>query len=411
MLPTTDPRPPIFAYTPQQHELIALASDLARQFARRADEHDRTGSFPYENYTALHQSGYLRLPVPHAYGGMHASLLDIVIAQEHLAHGDGATAMAVDMTLQVLGRLRETQQWSPELFARVCRAVVDEGALINAAATEPEMGSPSHGGLPATTATPTSGGWLINGHKQFISLAPVLRYFIVSVRLPESSSMPHGGSANALVERMPGQELPGLTMVDTWSSNLGLRASGSYDIYLKDVFVPDAMLVDRKPASPPDQPPTASKSVVNMAWFALTLSAVYLGIGQAACTTVSQYARERTPSALGRPIASLPNIQRRIGSIQVQLDAARTLLYQTAWAWSEQPDQRSQLAPRIAAAKYTATNAAVVATDQALRVAGGFGLQRSLPLERYLRDVRAGVTHPPNDDAALELVGRAMLEA
>ncbi len=403
------PRPPIFSYTAQQHELIALASDLAQQFARRADEHDRTGSFPFENYTALHQSRYLRLPVPRAYGGMEASLLDVVIAQEHLAHGDGATAMAVAMTLQVLGRLRETQQWPPALFERVCRAVVDEGALINAAATEPEMGSPSHGGLPATTATPTSGGWLINGHKQFVSMAPVLRYFVVSVRLPASSSMPHGGSANALIERLPGHELRGLTMEDTWSGNLGLRASGSYDIYLQDVLVSDDLLVDRKPAPPPDQPVPAAKSVSSMAWFALTLSAVYLGIAQAACDTASQYATERTPSTLGRPIASLPNIQRRIGEIQVQLDAARALLYQTAQAWSEQHAQRDQMAARIAAAKYTATNAAISATDQALRVAGGFGLQRSLPLERYLRDVRAGVTHPPNDDAALELVGRTVL--
>jgi len=60
-------------------------------------------------------------------------------------------------------------------------------------------------------------------------------------------------------------------------------------------------------------------------------------------------------------------------------------------------------------AKYLCTNAAIAATDQALRIAGGFGLTRKLPLERYFRDARAGLTHPPQDDAALELIGRAAL--
>jgi alkylation response protein AidB-like acyl-CoA dehydrogenase len=413
MLNSTPPRPPIFALTEQQNAILALAGQLAAQFAERADEHDRNGTFPFENYTALHAAGYLRLPVPREYGGMGASLLDVVLAQERLAQGDGATAMAVAMTMQVLGRLSETRQWEPALFERICRTVVEEGALINAAATEPDMGSPSHGGLPATLATPAThgdvAGWSITGHKQFITMAPVLRYFVVSVRLPASPTMPYGGSANAIIERRPNQDVAGLRLVDTWSGNLSLRASGSYDVYLDQVFVPDALLVDRKPATPPDQPAPASKAVSNTAWFALTLSAVYLGIGQAACDTVANYAQQRIPSALGKPIATLPNIQRRIGAMQIELDAARALLYQTAQAWGDAPQQRGQMLPRIAAAKYTATNAAVSATDQALRVAGGFGLQRELPLERYFRDARAGVTHPPNDDAALELVGRSVL--
>ena len=67
-------------------------------------------------------------------------------------------------------------------------------------------------------------------------------------------------------------------------------------------------------------------------------------------------------------------------------------------------------AESFAAAKYAATNAAVVATDHALRAAGGFGITRDLPLERFFRDARAGLTHPPNDDAALEMVGRGLTQ-
>jgi alkylation response protein AidB-like acyl-CoA dehydrogenase len=148
-----------------------------------------------------------------------------------------------------------------------------------------------------------------------------------------------------------------------------------------------------------------------MAWFVLCFSAVYLGIGQAACNTACHYAQERVPTALGKPIATLPPIQRRIGEMDVALSAARAYLHQTACMWIEQPEQRHTMSPRIAAAKYLCTNAALAATDQAMRVAGGVGLTRKLPLERYYRDARAGLAHPPNDDTALELIGRSLLDA
>ena len=147
-----------------------------------------------------------------------------------------------------------------------------------------------------------------------------------------------------------------------------------------------------------------------MAWFALTLAAVYLGIGQAALDTVVHYAKTRIPTALGKPIATLPSIQRRIGEASSPLQAARALLHDVAATWSNDPSARMSLGPRVAAAKYAATNAAVIATDHALRAAGGFGITRDLPLERFFRDARAGLTHPPNDDAALEMVGRGLTQ-
>lgn len=387
--------------TPRQQRLVTQADELAARFAQRVDAHERAGTFPREHYADLHETGYLRWFVPPAYGGEGADLYEVVLAQEQLARGDGATAMAVDMTIHLIGRLTTTESWPQPVFAEVCRSIVTAGALINAAATEPEMGSPARGGLPATSATPTSGGWLINGHKLFVSMAPVLRYFLVSVALPPGPDMPEGGKANAIVQA----DAAGLRLEDTWSDALSLRTSGSFDVILENVFVPDDWVVERQPVgSPPPSDPT-----VQMAWFALSLAAVYLGIGQAACDTACAYARERVPSALGKPIATLPGIQRRIGEIQVPLMAARALLHQTARAWVDHPDGRGALAPQVAAAKYLCTNAAVQATDQALRVAGGFGLTRKLPLERFYRDVRAGLTHPPQDDMALELVGRTAL--
>jgi alkylation response protein AidB-like acyl-CoA dehydrogenase len=384
-------------------EMLAIARSLADQFSATADQYDRAGTLPLPFYDAIRASGYLAFVVPTAYGGRGANLGDMVRCQEILAQGCGSTAMAVDMTVHVVGRVAETRSYPEAVYAAICRDIVADGALINAVASEKDLGSPSRGGLPATTATWDGTQWRINGQKLFVSMGPLLRYLITMVSLPVTDAMPHGGTANAVVRG----DASGLSFVDSWGDALSLRSSGSGDVVYTDVPVPDDWLIERKSAAAtsPAEPPTG------MAWFALTLAGVYLGIGQAAIDCVARYANTRVPTALGKPIAALQTVQQRIGAASIPVQAARALLYEVADAWSAQPDQRMGMAPRIAAAKYAATNAALVATDQALRIAGGFGITRDLPLERFFRDARAGITHPPNDDAALELVGKAMLAA
>ncbi len=387
---------------PHRADMCAIAHTLATRFAQSADAYDRAGTLPEPFYAGLRQSGYLAFVVPQQYGGRGATLADMVRCQEILAGGCGSTAMAVDMTVHVIGRLGDTRSYPEAIFATICRDIVSNGALVNAVASEKDLGSPSRGGLPATTATWDGAQWRINGHKLFVSMAPILRYLITNVALPITAEMPHGGTANAIVRG----DAPGLSFLDTWGDALALRSSGSGDVVYTEVPVADDWLIERKSvaASSPAEPP------YGMAWFALTLAAVYLGIGQAAVDCVARYANTRIPTALGKPIATLANVQHRIGEASIPLQAARALLYDVADTWSEQPEARMNLGPRIAAAKYAATNAALVATDQALRIAGGFGIARDLPLERFFRDARAGITHPPNDDTALELVGRDVLQ-
>jgi alkylation response protein AidB-like acyl-CoA dehydrogenase len=330
-------------------------------------------------------------------------VFEMALAQEHLARGDGATALAVGMLVQIIGRGSEARDWSEPTFATICQTIVAEGGLINGVVTEPEMGSISRGGVPTTSATPTDGGWLINGHKIFVTGAPALRYFVTGVVLPPSEDASQGETASAIVRA----GAPGLRIEPTWSDSLSMRTVGNDDVYYEDVFVPDDWLVNRRAIgvpTPPGQQPGLS------AW-GLTISALYLGIGQAACDAACDYANGRVPPSLGKPIAELPHIQQWIGEMQIALDAARAVLYDAARTWVEQPDLRPTLTAQIAAAKYLCTNAACAATDKALRVGGGFSLTRNLPLERYFRDARAGLFHPPQDDLALVQVGRAALGA
>lgn len=389
-----------------QQGIVNLSETLARELAPAAREHDRKGTFAFENLEALHQAGYLKLALPREFGGEAADVFDMVIAEHRLARGDAASALIVAMMLNVIGRQREELAWPPHVFEAVCRSIAANGGAINTCATESDLGSVSRGGAPAASATPGRGGYLINGKKIFVTGAPGLRYFLTLVRLPASAGAPHGEVASAIVSA----ESPGLSIRDSWTDALSLRSCGNSDVAYEDVFVAEDFVVERRPLPAPGAArPPEGKGAPGVDPWSLTVSAVYLGVGEAALEAAIAYASERKPSALGRPIADLANIQERIGAMAVTLEAARAQLYETARLWREHPDRRDSLAPSIAAAKYLCTHAACSASEIGLKVAGGFSLTSEVALERPFRDARGGLFQPPQDDLALGFVGRAAL--
>ena len=392
--------------TDRQEQFIQLAQELAAKFAERAADYDRTGAFPYENYADIRRAGLPALVIPAEYDGWGAGLLETILTMEALAVGDGSTALNLTMHMQTMGEAVETGSWPPALFDLVCRQAVERGALINSIATEPELGSPSRGGKPKTTATPVyeegaTGpsliGWQLNGHKTFGSMSPTLDYMIISAALQDGSDE----VARFLVE--PG---PGLAMVESWVA-LGMRTTGSHDVLLQGRFVPQSHLFTRG-ATDKAASKTKEGSKTN-AWFMLGVSAVYVGVAVAALQCAVRFARARVPTALGKPIAELESIQRHLGQAELLLHEAHTQLYYSAEQWERYPAYRVQLSPMVMAAKVIATNNAITAVDHCMRVAGGASMTKALPLERYYRDVRGGLSHPVNDDQALVLLGQGAI--
>ncbi|MEF2279987.1 acyl-CoA dehydrogenase family protein [Deinococcus sp. YIM 134068] len=335
---------------------------------------------------ALRASGYTRLTLPTEHGGLGATLAEYATAQLRLGEANAALALVLAMHTHVVGSTFQGGTLPEPMLAALARASV-EGRLVNALASEPELGSPSRGGLPRTTATPDgSGGWLVTGRKTWATGARALGLAVVSAATPE------GTVARLLVP----MDAPGVGIEQTWDGSLALRGTGSQDVTFTAVRVPGDHL------SLPG-PPHPSGS----AWFWTAIAATYLGVGFAALHALTAYARERVPTALGAPIATLPRVQENVGRIATDLAAARALLLEATRTWDTSPDEGA--VPGLAAAKAYATNAAVSATDLAVRVAGGAALTPALPLERLLRDARAGLTHPPADEVSYGSVGARWL--
>lgn len=374
-------------------EVLAQVDGLAARFAAGAEKHDRDGTFAFENVEAMKAAGVPRMPVPAAHGGDGFDLFQCTQVLQHIAHGDASTALGLAMHFHVIGSLAENNAWPAGAFERLCDEVVRDGAMVNSAASEPEMGSPSRGGLPATTAKPIDGGFVVNGRKSWVTYAPALGYFLISAA--------HDDGVGIFAVKAGSS---GLALIDTWSASLSLRASGSFDVELNDVFVPAHWHVDQRV---PGQP--VKRGALPAGWATCAFAAVYLGVGEAALQAMAGYSKQRVPTALGKPIAELPHIQRGIGQMDVALRGAREVLHNAARKWTTQPDCRAGMEAELAAAKHLCTNAAITVTDIALRTAGASGLDRKLPLERYFRDARAGLMHPPQDDRALELIGRTAI--
>src|SRR5689334_1107860 len=130
--------------------LFDQVTTLAEDFATRAAVHDKDGSFPFENFTALHQAGLLNLTIPLDLGGQNLGLTSICQVIEGIARGDASTALVLTMHYLQHAKANRNRCWHPEVYKKVCREAISNLALINAARVEPELGTPARGGLPAT---------------------------------------------------------------------------------------------------------------------------------------------------------------------------------------------------------------------------------------------------------------------
>ena len=377
---------------------VALAASLAERFAERAARHDREGSFPHENFAELREAGFMKLTVPRSHGGFELPLSGFVRVQEALAAGDGSTALALNMHLIRFGAEREANIYPPEWFDELCRGAVQEGKLVNTAATEEGLGSPAGGGIPDTLASPVEGGWVLEGRKTFVTLAPELWYMPVLARLDAPD-----GAAPDIADFMVLRDDPGVRIDETWDA-LGMRASGSHDLVLEGVRLgEDRFLGYRNRAKP------SPRGRASGVWFALGVAATTTGVARAARDYAVAFARERTPTGL-RTISEFPGVRRRVARIDLLLQRNRALIADAAIAWESGDDSGMPAADRVAVAKVDALNNAIEAVDEAMRVVGGVGLQKSRPIERYYRDVRAGLHNPPLEDRALEQLARRALD-
>ncbi|RLQ01279.1 acyl-CoA dehydrogenase family protein [Geobacillus stearothermophilus] len=375
--------------TEREEELHRRAWRLAEQFAARAAHYDERAEFPFANFALLKEAGFLSLTVPAEYGGGGASLYELVLVQETLAQGDGATALSLGWHLSIVMRLYLLRRWPEAVLIRLASEITERHVLINSAHSERATGSPARGGKPETTAVFRHGRWVLRGRKTFASLAPALDYVLIS------ATMEDGRVGEFLVP----MSASGIRIEPTWNT-LGMRATRSDDLVLEEVEVDQEALVETLGE--------ANEATPAQGWL-LHVPACYLGIAIAARNEALRFAQTYQPNTLSQPIASTPEVQRKIAEMEWRLVHARHFLYSIADLWDRYPDKRHEMKEELATAKFIATNTALEVVDWAMRIVGGQSLYADSPLGRYYRDVRAGLHNPPADDLTIAWLAKRAL--
>jgi alkylation response protein AidB-like acyl-CoA dehydrogenase len=358
------PLPPL---TREQADIVARMAELARtRFAPRAARYDAESSFPYENYRDLHEAGLLALAVPSRHGGVGADPVAYAHAMRELAKGCSATALTLNMHstvtsfIDALGTEAQRRRWFGD--------VVERGRLIASITSEPEQSFRDKFVLN-TVFRRVDGGWRVAGVKQFCSLGDAADYYFVT-GVVEGAASARDGVISAMIPRGDA----GVKIEGVWNAT-GMRGTISHTIRY-DSAVADADVVGTP----------GSLLTIDLSGFALGYAAVYLGIGEAAFDYMVEYAKTRT--------------------LRPSLRAARLLLHEAATVRMAGDKAATMLA--VNQAKTYCADVGLDATTRALRLAGGRGILKELPLERWHRDALAGPVMPPANDRCLETAGKLL---
>lgn len=378
----------IFIKTEKQKKWLDQLHQFEEKFKSKSAEIDELSIFPLENVKDLVGIGYASLTLPLELGGEGFSVYDMVLLQETLASYDANTALSMGWSLGVVGELYEKSLWKKDKLDFFANEVIN-GALINRSASEAQTGSPTRGGRPGTTAVKNGDTWVINGRKIFTTASPVLSYFLTSAWIAEKEKV-----GFFLINR----NLDGVSIEETWDV-VSMRGTSSNDLILDNVVVHESDLVEL--------PEFASGGKIN-GWL-LHIPATYLGVAQAARDYAVHFANTHSPNSLNGPIAQLPNVQQLIGEIDLELTKARFVIYGAASSYDNEAT-RHVMSNEVSVAKHIVTNSAITIVDKAMRLVGAKSLQRTNPLQRYYRDVRAGLHNPPMDDMTIKKLALTALE-
>jgi len=348
-------------------ELLAMKEE-ARKFTDKeivpnADKWDEEHHFPIEVVKRMGELGFYGTPIPEAYGGTDVGFLAQTLLCEEVSRGSSSIRVAFNTqclgtALSILrhGTDEQKKKWIPPL--------VDGEQIGCFAISEPNSGSDVMS--MKTRAERKGDGWLLNGSKIWISFASRADLGIVYAYTDRDKGS-KGLSAFIVDMHADGVQASDL-------DKLGTRSSPTSEIGFDDVELPaDALL---------GQEGDGAKIVFgSLNQTRLCCAAGGVGLAQACLDAAVQYCNER--EQFGRPVGQFQMNQALIAEMSAQIEAARMLLYRSAW----QKDQ-GQLGNVLETsyAKYSASLAATHCAEIAMRILGSYGYSTEYPVARFHRD-------------------------
>ncbi|CAN5910247.1 acyl-CoA dehydrogenase family protein [soil metagenome] len=373
-----------FDLSDETEQFRKVVRDFAETaIAPHAEAWDRDHTFPTDVVLAMGELGLFGLPFPEKYGGSGSDFTTLCVAIEEIARVDQSMAITLEAgvglganPIYAFGTEEQRQRWLPDLCAG--------RALGGFGLTEPEAGSDAGRSRTRATADATSGEWVLDGEKAFItnSGTDITSIVTVTARTDEP-----GGTDNRGGTGEPGTTVrpeistivvpagtPGFEVQPPYRK-MGWHASDTHGLSFDGCRVPaDHLLGDR------------GRGFANFLAILddgrVAIAALAVGVIRACVEQSVQYAKDR--NAFGKAIGSYQAVAFKCADMAVMAETARTLTYQAAW----RKDQGRPFKKEAAMAKLYATEAAVTATREATQIFGGYGFIDETPVARHYRDAK-----------------------
>ncbi|MEZ4361189.1 MAG: acyl-CoA dehydrogenase family protein [Kofleriaceae bacterium] len=355
-----------FSWNQEELELRDATVAFCRRRLGASDfsQRERRSEFSRSEWRLCGEQGLLGVTIPDEYGGMGQSPLVGTLVMEAFGYGSEDLGLAFSVAAHVFACAVPIVEFGTEEQKRCWLPRLTSGEVIAAhSITEPEAGSDIF--AMKTRAERAGDHYVLNGTKCFATNAPAAGLFLIhAVTDPRKRFF---GLDAFLVEA----STPGLVIGEPYEK-VGLRTSPIGDLYLNDCVVPASARLGGEGAGAPI-------FTVSMTWERTCLFAIYVGAMQRQLEAAIAHARER--KQFGQAIGTFQAVAHRLVDMKVRLEAARLLLYKSAWNLTRGDDEPID----AFIAKLFVSEAAVQSALDAIQVFGGSGVVQGR-IERYLRD-------------------------
>jgi alkylation response protein AidB-like acyl-CoA dehydrogenase len=360
---------------------VRLMQELGPGFAARASVHDAKDSFVAQNFAELRASGVFAAGVPKPLGGGDASYPELCAMLRTLAHYCGSTALTLSMHTHVIAAAAWRWRRDPKSTELLLRRVASESLFV--------ITSGGSDWLTASgTAEPVEGGFMINARKVFASGMPAGDLLMTQAIYDDPEAAP---TVLHFAIQLPNT---GVAPQDSWYV-LGMRGTGSQDVMIRDVFIPESGILLRRPAGRTSPAFHLSPGMIPLP----LVYAVYLGIAEAAYDLALATARKRTGDH------GLPYL---VGEMHNDLALARVAHRDMVEA-ADIGEPGLETTNRIWTGRTLVGRAVLRVVEKAMEAAGSGSFYRTSVLERLFRDIQGARYHRPQQREQLRFSGRLAL--
>ena len=351
--------------TEREQRFIDLAAGLADDFADRAARTTKKLLSLMRTTPACGRAGYTILTIPEKFGGLGASMLERLKAQERLAMGCGPTALAINMHFNVLGLLIDLERkfHAPNVTAMLNR-IAKERLIFGGSGSEPDNAVINL--RPRTTARRRGRAAGRSTAARF-SARRVSRSTCSSARRRGKTRRRARPSSRSSFRRA---RRPDSVFKDDWNT-MGMRSTESRSSEYKDAFVPEASVVLQRGVS------KSGRVTKVFAKAPFAIGAVYIGIAAAARNFVVDFMRDRPRFPLKHPMSHLPSVYNKVGEMDMLIEGARAVMWKAADEMNR--DEPVSWSRKAVAARMIAIENSVKVVDLALRAVGGASYFKRLP--------------------------------